>query len=124
MIFEIRVETDHSYYTVTADSCGQILRTDLSYFSGLQGRTIFDSAVNFPDSWIDCNTSVANLYFTTDDLLSRDFREGEVTVKDVTATWHLPYKKVIPTKNMIGDRKVITPDNILKFLQVSDAVAK
>lgn len=115
MTFQIRVETDNSRYTVIVSDHGQILRTDLSHFSGLQGRTIFSPAVDVPLDWFDCNTSAADLYFTTDEFILENFQGGDVTIVEVE--WHLPFKRIIPSKGMIGNRKVVTPDKIVKYLQ-------
>jgi len=111
--YEICVQDDHIQYSVIATCDGQILSTDLSYHSGLAGHTVFDPAVKTPADWFGCQISRGSLYYTTTDFIQENLSKSgdEVTVKEVS--FDLPYKKVIPHKGMIGDRRIIKPQNIL-----------
>ena len=116
--YEICVEDDSTFYSAIVCGDGQILRTDLNYKSGLTGSILFDPAVEPPASWMDSNCCDADLYYTTEEFLVENFSKGEVTVKETA--FRLPYKKILPCKCRIGDRKIIKPVNVLAYLNAGN----
>lgn len=108
-VYRVVKQLAHSRFTSWVTENGKVLQTALDYDNGLLGTYILDSCVDIdPVDWQDAQSSIQNLsWWTEEDGIPQ-------SVAEVEYNWKFDEPKV--TKNQIGDRKVVTPVELLALM--------
>ena len=103
-VFKVVELFNHGWIVSYVTENGKILESSTHYESGLNSNYIADSCVDVGDNWIDCNSSVQDLYWWFEEDL------GKYTIDSVEEVeYQRNFQEPVPTKGKIGDRKIVTP---------------
>ena len=110
-VYKIVENLDYGRFTSWVTESGKILETTSSYDNGLQSTYILDSCVDVDSAdWQDSNSSIQHLYWVTEEEL-KTLPDSVAEVK-----YRFEFNEPAPTRDQAGDRKVLTPLDLLVLM--------